>query len=996
MNHDRLSFAGAISRLSKRVGMLIVGGILCCVLGNGSVALGQPQPIPQFLLLEPEQVVLPGDAQVDSNARGSFGCRLLNSGALLKVEGSFASLSSGLKVRGSDDADGNPASAVHLHVGRVGISGPIVRNLTVTPDGNRFTFAGSFTVDAHMKPVLLSERIYVQVHTENNPKGELRGQVLAVSLQSPIAVDECHLTAKETAALVQARHATDQPGMKFPSDLFDTYQEIAKYPVLSLTPSRSGNETIDLPFPPTSALVSHPEYYDQRDAGNVVADQQKRYLRRYPSLSVDSDHWVNQTDSDGNKSRTDRQSYGDHPGVQPRPARPLHYRFCLDDPLQMGESVSTEAARSFSAAEEAVARPIRRIRSQVHPRDLYLDDPTVDTAPSPPASNATTESLQLRSVQPADASAAPQDVASETEVFDPKRLFSTLPRFGTGGWDKTTFTIIDSPPGMFPKMDPFQHPPGTNMLPTVYQNMRDRMNNEMINTLPSTPDHPYNLHDGDPVVSRLPTHASPTDDLRFILDDMFETLTGEAVRSLWEGLDRKTLEETFDRSKANHQVAIEKHRQQLLHRAQWAIDILEGNAGSVRHGRNGDSGEIELRSSRIPSSRAYRGFALLHHSGHRRAKRVQPIHDHHGKIVAGNVDVHQIWYDGRIESDTMFYDFGWDDIPLHVKNNNGEIEVRWYSTTDPKLTIAHWTEYRRQKSAIKTQPPKDVFVQEQELTGLTENPPPLPRDVPWTVTFTVDILNRGEDDFSPASFYFDYPQQVKQEPGPFLYSNLSYENDSENPDPTYSREAAWGRMNIDGKNLPMRFGPPHVGMDGTFFPLAEGTRTQLKIKMPATQYQNVHYSWGWRKHAPRAQAVENMHKRVPPRPDEFIKQYQALRLDQSFVDCLQADLAPRIPGPPPRFFRLRIDDHERMVFDGIDFKRNPHHPHRHVSLWVERYLEEEMINEPRRKYVDSSGHVVETESEADHERRAAHGVATTIHPARQSTVCSSTGIQRRR
>src|SRR2546421_11731126 len=68
---------------------------------------------------------------------------------------------------------------------------------------------------------------------------------------------------------------------------------------------------------------------------------------------------------------------------------------------------------------------------------------------------------------------------------------------------------------LFPESDPFKYPPGTNFLPTIYTNMFDGFGKEMPNTLPSTPSNPYNLHDGDPVVTPV-NETSPTDDLRTV------------------------------------------------------------------------------------------------------------------------------------------------------------------------------------------------------------------------------------------------------------------------------------------------------------------------------------------------------------------------------------------------------------------------------------------------------------------------------------------------
>jgi len=79
--------------------------------------------------------------------------------------------------------------------------------------------------------------------------------------------------------------------------------------------------------------------------------------------------------------------------------------------------------------------------------------------------------------------------------------------------------LINTGESIFPKpeIDPFTLPPGTNFLPTIYTNMYDLEGVEMLNTLPSTPKIPYNLHDGDPVVTRI-NDISPTDDLRALFE----------------------------------------------------------------------------------------------------------------------------------------------------------------------------------------------------------------------------------------------------------------------------------------------------------------------------------------------------------------------------------------------------------------------------------------------------------------------------------------------
>jgi len=94
-------------------------------------------------------------------------------------------------------------------------------------------------------------------------------------------------------------------------------------------------------------------------------------------------------------------------------------------------------------------------------------------------------------------------------------------------------------------------------------------------------------------------------------------------------------------------------------------------------------------------------------------------------------------------------------------------------------------------------------------------------EVPWTVTYTVDVLNRGRDDFSPFVIYID--------------------------DPT---------LHFAGQPR------PHIAMDQTFFPMKEGTQTVFKIKMTPGKYLNMTYTWGWRMHPPRIQVTDNATKTI--------------------------------------------------------------------------------------------------------------------------------------
>jgi hypothetical protein len=257
-----------------------------------------------------------------------------------------------------------------------------------------------------------------------------------------------------------------------------------------------------------------------------------------------------------------------------------------------------------------------------------------------------------------------------------------------------TTTYVVTPEGHFPSQDPFADPPGSNFLLTVYSNMFDSQGNEMPNTLPSTPDGRYNLHDG-PVLTQPIDPASPTRDLAEVI---------------------QRIKENGAYGRIDHGAV------------QRGLDILEGNP--------------------IPG-KAYSGFPMLHYNGPNKVKVVEPIYDSQGNLVGGNVDVNMIYFDQHLESDTAFVD----------------------------------------PSAVQ--------------------------EVPWTITYHLNILHRGIEDFSPMAMHFD--------------------------------------LNEDGSR-----GPFHISMDQSFFPmLKEGTRYTIKIKESLGKYYNLTYVWGWRIHPPRVQVIEN-------------------------------------------------------------------------------------------------------------------------------------------
>ncbi|SHL20316.1 hypothetical protein SAMN05444414_107125 [Roseovarius marisflavi] len=168
----------------------------------------------------------------------------------------------------------------------------------------------------------------------------------------------------------------------------------------------------------------------------------------------------------------------------------------------------------------------------------------------------------------------------------------------------------------YPNGDSFTPHP-SNMIPTVYENLKSCRGNYIPNTLPSTPENPYNLHD-DPIVTEI-DKTSPTDDLDWIMDQI------EAMSEPY-GACR-----SFRGNRHCYKYPRRVDQDQLSKLARHAVDIIEGNdlTGPL-------------------SNREYEGFPLLHYLGGLKEKAVDP--------VTKSVTVNQIWYDTHIESDTAYID----------------------------------------------------------------------------------------------------------------------------------------------------------------------------------------------------------------------------------------------------------------------------------------------------------------------------------------------------
>src|SRR6056297_1402915 len=126
----------------------------------------------------------------------------------------------------------------------------------------------------------------------------------------------------------------------------------------------------------------------------------------------------------------------------------------------------------------------------------------------------------------------------------------------------TTLLTTAGGTAVFPEGDPFSpNPP--NMLPTIYENAKTCRGNEIPNTLPSTPENPYNLHD-DPVARPI-DKTSPTDDLDWIMDEIERAA---APRILRRNFRRFQFRYAFPRRGDTGEVR---------DLPRYAVDIIEGN-----------------------------------------------------------------------------------------------------------------------------------------------------------------------------------------------------------------------------------------------------------------------------------------------------------------------------------------------------------------------------------------------------------------------------------
>lgn len=82
-----------------------------------------------------------------------------------------------LSVTGDFHGMSSAATSAHIHRGPKAQPGPVVLRLDVS-NASSGTLSGTLTLTPELIAALHAESLYVQIHSENNPDGELRGWLL--------------------------------------------------------------------------------------------------------------------------------------------------------------------------------------------------------------------------------------------------------------------------------------------------------------------------------------------------------------------------------------------------------------------------------------------------------------------------------------------------------------------------------------------------------------------------------------------------------------------------------------------------------------------------------------------------------------------------------------------------------------------------------------------------------------------------------------------------
>ncbi len=97
----------------------------------------------------------------------------------MTLDTATGALSGSVAVSGTTGA---PVMA-HIHQGFAGTNGPVIVGLEGNDDGSVWTVPADTVLDTPQLAALTAGEMYINVHTEANPGGELRGQILGADIQ---------------------------------------------------------------------------------------------------------------------------------------------------------------------------------------------------------------------------------------------------------------------------------------------------------------------------------------------------------------------------------------------------------------------------------------------------------------------------------------------------------------------------------------------------------------------------------------------------------------------------------------------------------------------------------------------------------------------------------------------------------------------------------------------------------------------------------------------
>ncbi|MFU8803174.1 MAG: CHRD domain-containing protein [Bradymonadaceae bacterium] len=152
----------------RNLGYLMVASTLLFATGCPEDDDPDPDPDPPDMIFEVE---LAGDNEIPAVATPATGTMTVNlRGSTISGEGTFEGLTSNLI-----DIAGSPA---HIHIGSSTATGPILFNVDVDADNRSGSF--NFEEDLDSDQLLMFEQgtLYLNIHTELYPNGELRGQLI--------------------------------------------------------------------------------------------------------------------------------------------------------------------------------------------------------------------------------------------------------------------------------------------------------------------------------------------------------------------------------------------------------------------------------------------------------------------------------------------------------------------------------------------------------------------------------------------------------------------------------------------------------------------------------------------------------------------------------------------------------------------------------------------------------------------------------------------------